>query len=140
MLKSFTIMMFALLPLLAVGESSRFEASIALKVHDVPAFLSMLNERLGLRLPTKDLSDYAESIAADNEFSEGIDVHFRGTVRTVTYQIAKSNADEVRFSFESFSKELANAICQQMDEYSRINESARALKNCNSFSPESIRV
>ena len=139
-MKRCVIVILALLPFLANGELQTFETSIALKSRDVPALLSLLNEQLGLRLPTKDLSDYAESIAANNEFSEGIDVHFRGTVRTVTYQIGKSDSGEVEFSFISFSKELATAICQQMDEYSQITDSARALTNCKSDLLESIRV
>ncbi len=139
-MKRCAIVILALLPFLAIGESQSFEASIALKSRDVPAFLWLLNQQLGLRLPTKILSDYAASIAANNEFSEGIDVHFQGTVRTVTYEITKSAIGEVTFSFVSISKELATAICQQMDEYSQITDSARALTNCKSDLLESIGV
>lgn len=134
------LVFLALLPFIANGESQTFEASIALQSRDVPALLSLLNEHLGLRLPTKDLSDYAESISPQNEFSESIDVHFRGTVRTVAYQIAKSDSGEVELSFVSFSKELATAICQEMDEYSQITNTARALTNCKSDLQESVKI
>ena len=139
-MKRLAIVILALLPLLAIGQSQSFETSIALETRDVPALLSLLNQQLGLRLPAKVLSDYAASIAANNEFSEGIDVHFQGVVRTVTYEIAKSEIGEVTFSFVIFSKELATAICQQMDEFSQITDSARALTNCKSDLLESIKV
>ena len=139
-MKRLAIVILALLPFLAIGQSQLFETSIALESRDVPALLSLLNQQLGLRLPAKVLSDYAASIAANNEFSEGIDVHFQGVVRTVTYEIAKSEIGEVTFSFVTFSKELATAICQQMDEFSQITDSARALTNCKSDLLESIKV
>ncbi len=139
-MKRLAIVILALLPFLAIGQSQLFETSIALESRDVPALLSLLNQQLGLRLPVKVLSDYAASIAANNEFSEGIDVHFQGVVRTVTYEIDKSEIGEVTFSFVIFSKELATAICQQMDEFSQITDSARALTNCKSDLLESIKV
>lgn len=137
-MKKYVIVFVALLPHLAIGNSQTFEVSIALTARDVPAYLSLLNTKVGLRLPTKVLSDYAESIAVDNEFSDRIDVHFQGGVHTVLYQIAKTDSGEVYFSFMSLSKEIAAAICQQMDEFSHTTESARALTNCKLDLLESI--
>jgi hypothetical protein len=101
---------------------------------------SLLNEMVGLRFPKKILSDYAESIAVNNEFSELIDIHFQGTARTSIYQIVNSDTGEVHISFMSLSKEVAAAICQQMEEVSQTTGSARALMNCKADLLESLRV
>lgn len=130
MAKRFALIVFAFLPLVAGAESPRFDASMTLKVHDVPAYLSLLNERLGLRLHTRDLSDYTASIAVGNNYSEGVDIHFRGVVRKVTFKIAKSEIGEIDLSFDSFNKELAKAICEQMVEFARTSDSTDAPKTC----------
>ena len=129
-MKISALIVLALLPILAGAESSRFDASMTLKVRDVPALLSLLNERLGLRIHEKVLSDYTASIAVGNEYSEGIDVHFRGIVLTVTFRIAKSVIGEIDVSFESFNKELAKAICEQMFESTQMGDSTDAPIAC----------
>tara|TARA_R110000782_G_scaffold21904_1_gene58464 strand:+ start:964 stop:1437 length:474 start_codon:yes stop_codon:yes gene_type:complete len=139
-LKILIIAFLALSPFIARGDSQQFTVSVALTTHDVPVYLSLLNGQLDLKLPVRTLSDYSASIAPSNEFSEGIDVHYRGVVRTVTYRIAKSEIGEVTFSFVSGNKELASAICEQAHSYSKVIVSARALTNCRTDLLESVET
>lgn len=140
MTRCMTLLLLALLPVLASGESRPYAVSVALTTSSVPAYLTLLNEQLGLRLPVKVLSDYSASIAANNEYSDSVDVHYRGAVRTARYQISKSEVGEITFSLSTFGKELAAAICEQMEWYARTTISARALTDCKTAFLEHVKT
>ena len=129
-MKSLLTIVFALLPISAIADPSRYESSIDIEVRDASAFLSSLNEELGLRLDNKVLADYAESIAVGNEYSLDVDIHHDGIVFTATYKIVKEKTDRVELTFTSFQKRAARAICQQMAEFSQANGSKHSPKSC----------
>ena len=114
----------------AAAESSQFETSIDVEVRAARAFLSLLNEELGLRLDSKTLADYAASIAVGNEYSDSVDLHHDGIVFTATYKIAKPKVGRVELTFRMAQKRAAKAICQQMIEFSRTNDSSHAPSSC----------
>ena len=114
--------------------------SLALTTHDVPTYLSLLNDRLGLKLPVKTLSDYSASIARGNEFSDNIDVHYQGVIREVKYTIAKSEIGEITFTLISGNKEISSAICEQAIWYAKTFASARAVNNCRVELLESVKT
>lgn len=129
------IILTASLPYYASAESLRHEAAVDLEVVYFPKILSLLNEDLGLKLPTKVISEHAVSLGPGSMHSARIDVHFRGTVRAVIYKIAKYDSGRVRLSFETFSKDVAQAICEKLIEYSAIDSSIRASEGCRQYSP-----
>jgi hypothetical protein len=139
-LKIVVLPALCLLTVLAMAESSQFEVSINVDVREAREFLSLLNAELGLRLDEKNLANYAASIAIGNEHSDDVDIHHDGIVFTATYKIAKPKAGRVDLTFRMAQKRAAKAICQQMIEFSRTNDSRRSPSSCRYDLLERLKV
>ncbi len=120
--KTLIIFLFVILPNILLGESRQYDASMNIELDDVRPFIVQLNKQLGLKLNAKVLSDYAKSIAVGNDFSESLDVHYRGTVLTITYEIRKKHPESTKFYFFSYNRYLIDDIRLQMKSFPKIVE------------------
>ena len=125
--------------LLAVGLSacteeapSEYDVSMTLTVEQVPAFLSQVNEELRLGMPVPIYTDFAEALPRYNNFAEPLPVEFEEQRHVIVYRNAKSPSGEITLAIKSKSFSLAQAVCRQMTEFARDNESSRALSDCES--------
>ncbi len=140
MLKSALILFLLLSPVLVMAGPSHYEMSIDVEVREVRAFLSLLNEKLGLRIEDRVLADYAASIAIGNEYSVDVDMHYAGTVFTTMYKIEKQQVDRVKLTFTLAQKRAAKAICQQMSEFSQTGNARNFPERCQYDRLENIEV
>lgn len=124
------ILVYLLSPMLASADASHYETSIDLEVRDAQAFLSVLNRQLDARLDDKVLADYAASLAVGNDLALDVDMYHAGIVFTVKYRMAKWKVDRVTLTFAMAQKGAAQAICQQMSEFSQTNDSKYSPKSC----------
>ncbi len=113
----------------AAEESADYRASITVDSDDVPAFMWQLNKNLDMGVTPELLADSAKALARDQEFSKDIQIHVQGAVGIATFAIAKSESGAIVVSFTSGTWSVI-PICEQMQEFSKENESALTPSKC----------